>query len=58
MNAVSTWPLLTELVESIAAASPMQARALTAAVAGLSAEEANELEQYLWFCADDGWDTE
>lgn len=58
MNAVSTRPRLTELVESIAVASPMQARALTAAVAGLSAEEANELEQYLWFCADDGWDKE
>jgi 2-polyprenyl-3-methyl-5-hydroxy-6-metoxy-1,4-benzoquinol methylase len=47
-----------ELVARICAAHPMQARALTAAVAGLLVDEAEELEHYLSFCEKEGQHTE
>ena len=50
--------LLNGLIERIATDSPMQGRALPAAVAALTSVEADELEHYLRFCAGEGWDIE
>lgn len=55
MTTFSKQPLFIELVKAIGTVSPMQMRALDAAVLELDADERNELEDYVQFCVREGW---